>query len=264
MKQPAKLLAVTLLLVGCRGSTTSVDPFVLYGPHRVPPPATGSLRQTAPPYDQPPASVSSAPPVPATPLPASLPSPPAMLEPPPTGLPPRTSNSEGSNASGSASMSPPDHWGSPTVIPASGVRAADTPDVQREPMLAKRMREATHLRWGARPGMAVQQGAGQPSAASPRPLRVATVPYQVPASRPASVRAPIAAAANPAASGATVPSPSAAPGRLVEITELPTLGYTPRTFNPSAAPRPIGTGVSQPTRVARRSGSGSAGWAPRP
>ena len=215
MKQPAKLLTVTFLLMGCQGTSTNTDPFVLYGPQRIPPPATGSLGQTAPPYDQPAASMA-----PALPPMQSQP-PPADLQLPPSGLPARTGNAVPMNATSALTL-PPDRWEAPesAVVPAGGMHP---PERQAQNV---RLQESDNLRWGLPQVRNSDQSVRQASANSPfgSPPNITTAG----AGRPR--RATSAVASPP---GIFVPQ-----GQPVDMSQLPVAGYTPDTFDPLAGQAP--------------------------
>ena len=50
MDRMAILWLILVVLTGCQGPTTPIDPFATYGPSRIPPPATGSARRGDPYY----------------------------------------------------------------------------------------------------------------------------------------------------------------------------------------------------------------------
>lgn len=215
MKQPAKLLTVTFLLVGCQGTSTSTDPFVLYGPQRVPPPATGSLGQTAPPYDQPAASTAPAlPPMYRQP-------PPADLQLPPSGLPARTGNAAPLDATSALAL-PPDRWEAPesAVIRAGGIHR---PERQAQNV---RLQESDNLRWGRKVARAGDPSVRQASAVSP----FGTRPHAPVVGATAEPRAPLPATSPPRT---FVPQ-----GQPVDMSQVPLGGYTPSTFDPFAGAVP--------------------------
>lgn len=211
------LLAVTLLLVGCQGASRPSDPFVLYGPQRISPPATGSLGQTALPYDQPAASAPATLPPMQSQVPADL----QVL--PPSGLLPRTGNAPLSNGTGVLSL-PPDRWEAPhsAVIPAGGIHPPER-QVQNQSL-----HESDNLRWGQRGQQASIHGVRQASAFSP----FAPVPHVPAVGTGVEYRS--------AATTAGPPQTFVPLGRPVEISQPPVAGYTPNTFDPYVAAAPDG------------------------
>jgi hypothetical protein len=215
MERPAALLAVILLLVGCQSTKSSFDPFAIYGPRRVPPPATGTIGQPNS-YDQPPATLPAAPPV-------SSSLPPVNLQQPPSGLPPRQTRTTPAQSVSSASAA---QW-QPAAAPNSVHAAADQSAVISGGTRVASMRESDNLRWTRPEPTALRSG---------RPASVVSTPPTP--SRPGGSQQ------NEVPSGGE-PKPFSPSGHLLEITELP--GYTPSTFSPAVGyPAPASALVPLP------------------
>ncbi len=281
MKRPAALLAVILLLVGCQSTKSTFDPFAIYGPRRVPPPATGTIGQPHS-YDQPPATLPAAPPV-------SSSLPPVNLQQPPSGLPPRQTRISSDPNVSSASAT---HW-QPAAAPNSSTASAEPSSGRSDGARIAAVREANNLRWTRHELTALPNGrptSAEPPASltQPPPLADPTLaraaqsrladPTLARAAQygPASVVSSRATPPRGAGSKANEVSPGGEPkpfspsGQLLEITELP--GYTPSTFSPSVGyPAPASahmplpnTQVSAPPATPVASGRSSSPAKPLP
>jgi hypothetical protein len=213
------LLATVVLLAGCRAPTPQFDPFSAYGPRRVPPPATGSI-QLGDPYFQ-----------------SGTLAPPAVNVPPPGGPGSAPPVDAGQSL---APIGPPGNSSAPPTVPsrdgsqwqpartaataeAPGRRPARLAAGEHPPGAAAtaRLGTSTSLVWtpprtigtGAVRTTSAEIPVESPSGASSTSVAPATL-------APVQNSNAVSAAANGTGAGASARS-SPAPGRWVEITQLP-------------------------------------------
>ncbi|MCA9266213.1 MAG: hypothetical protein R3E01_26210 [Pirellulaceae bacterium] len=220
MARRVAVLIAILYLTGCRAPRPSYDPFAVYGPKVVPPPATGTLGQPNSYYQPPPANTVPVPTVPpAGQVPLTVPS--LGQYPPPAASSPQYLSSNdwtapGSSAQSAANVSLAGDLDRTGQIGAATSLSHLAAEAQRRDAVVSPgvsgLREASDLRWNSPGGIHASVAAPRPFTPPAEVRELTDLPLPRPV-RPSTVRP---SGAYSAASQSVAPVP-VAPDQVAPI-----------------------------------------------